>query len=321
MRAMTGLHSYGCIFDSLPIRWPPPCWPAMSWSTRRSGAPTTPAASASWPTARAGRGRAAAAAGACGALARLAHRGAVRADGAHRRRRGRAHADPLASAAPGPRRARAGRPGAGSARGGPRVPAARSGRRRARRAALVGRGARRDWAAAASAGARCPCARTPLGAQARDCRPQIAQRDRRAGRTRAAATSRRGCSRAPRRSRRARPSAGLSELYVASLSHRTLVYKALVRAADLADFYATSAQPDFATAFAVFHQRFSTNTLPSLGDDPAVPACSRTTARSTPSTATGAGCARASRAWPHRRLGRRAGRSGRSSPRATSDSA
>ena len=57
--------------------------------------------------------------------------------------------------------------------------------------------------------------------------------------------------------------AGLSDLYVASLSHRTLVYKALVRAVDLADFYDDLQQPEFATAFVTFHQRFSTNTLPS----------------------------------------------------------
>jgi glutamate synthase (ferredoxin) len=53
------------------------------------------------------------------------------------------------------------------------------------------------------------------------------------------------------------------DLYLASLSHRTLVYKALVRGADLGDFYPDLRNPEFRTALALFHQRFSTNTLPS----------------------------------------------------------
>ncbi|MDB4893010.1 MAG: hypothetical protein JWL61_4865 [Gemmatimonadetes bacterium] len=57
--------------------------------------------------------------------------------------------------------------------------------------------------------------------------------------------------------------AGLDELYVASLSHRTLVYKALVRATDLAACFPDLRNPAFETAFALFHQRFSTNTAPS----------------------------------------------------------
>jgi glutamate synthase domain-containing protein 2/glutamate synthase domain-containing protein 1/glutamate synthase domain-containing protein 3 len=55
---------------------------------------------------------------------------------------------------------------------------------------------------------------------------------------------------------------GLDGLYVASLSHRTLVYKALVRGLDLAAVFPDLRDPAFATAFAVFHQRFSTNTAP-----------------------------------------------------------
>jgi len=56
---------------------------------------------------------------------------------------------------------------------------------------------------------------------------------------------------------------GPAELSVASLSHRTIVYKALVRSPDLAAFYPDLRHPDFATWFAVAHQRFSTNTFPS----------------------------------------------------------
>ena len=56
---------------------------------------------------------------------------------------------------------------------------------------------------------------------------------------------------------------GLNELYVASLGHRTLVYKALVRAIDLAACYPDLRHAGYETAFALFHQRFSTNTAPS----------------------------------------------------------
>ena len=56
--------------------------------------------------------------------------------------------------------------------------------------------------------------------------------------------------------------AGLDAFYVASLSHRTLVYKALARGVDLPDVFPDLRSPLYTTAFAVFHQRFSTNTLP-----------------------------------------------------------
>jgi glutamate synthase (ferredoxin) len=56
--------------------------------------------------------------------------------------------------------------------------------------------------------------------------------------------------------------AGLEEFYVASLSHRTLVYKALARGADLPAVFPDLRSASYATSFAVFHQRFSTNTLP-----------------------------------------------------------
>ena len=51
--------------------------------------------------------------------------------------------------------------------------------------------------------------------------------------------------------------------FVASLSHRLIVYKALLRGVDLADFYPDLENPLFQTAFALFHQRYSTNTFPS----------------------------------------------------------
>lgn len=55
---------------------------------------------------------------------------------------------------------------------------------------------------------------------------------------------------------------GLSGAAIVSLSLRTMVYKALVTPADLPRFYPDLADPAYTTAFAVFHQRFSTNTFP-----------------------------------------------------------
>lgn len=68
--------------------------------------------------------------------------------------------------------------------------------------------------------------------------------------------------RARRRAEKAARAQGLS-LYLASASARTIVYKALAMARDLAAFYPDLADPDFETDFVIFHQRFSTNTLPS----------------------------------------------------------
>jgi glutamate synthase domain-containing protein 1 len=51
-------------------------------------------------------------------------------------------------------------------------------------------------------------------------------------------------------------------VYVASLSFRTVTYKALCAADQLAPFYADLRNPDLRVPFAVFHQRFSTNTAP-----------------------------------------------------------
>jgi glutamate synthase (NADPH/NADH) large chain len=56
---------------------------------------------------------------------------------------------------------------------------------------------------------------------------------------------------------------GGTETYVCSLSTRTLVYKALVTGRTLHDFYPDLHNKQYATHFAVFHQRYATNVLPS----------------------------------------------------------
>ena len=52
----------------------------------------------------------------------------------------------------------------------------------------------------------------------------------------------------------------IREFFFASLSARTIVYKALTKSAALSDFYLDLQNPDFKTRFALFHRRFSTNT-------------------------------------------------------------
>lgn len=51
--------------------------------------------------------------------------------------------------------------------------------------------------------------------------------------------------------------------YVCSLSCRTIVYKALCAARQLASFYPDLTDPLYETALAIYHQRYATNTLPS----------------------------------------------------------
>ncbi len=69
---------------------------------------------------------------------------------------------------------------------------------------------------------------------------------------------------AERRAYRARRRAErIPGVYVVSLSFRTVTYKALCAAAQLARFYPDLEDPELSVPFAIFHQRFSTNTEPS----------------------------------------------------------
>ncbi|HEY6393357.1 MAG TPA: glutamate synthase large subunit [Bryobacteraceae bacterium] len=51
--------------------------------------------------------------------------------------------------------------------------------------------------------------------------------------------------------------------YIPSLSSRTIIYKGLLLAPQIADFYIELADPDAMSALCLVHQRFSTNTFPS----------------------------------------------------------
>ncbi|HEX6777087.1 MAG TPA: glutamate synthase large subunit, partial [Ktedonobacterales bacterium] len=57
--------------------------------------------------------------------------------------------------------------------------------------------------------------------------------------------------------------ADVADVYIASFSARTVVYKGLVTAANLPRFYLDLVDQRFETALALFHQRYSTNTFPS----------------------------------------------------------
>jgi glutamate synthase (ferredoxin) len=54
----------------------------------------------------------------------------------------------------------------------------------------------------------------------------------------------------------------IEDFYVVSLSARTIVYKGLLNAPQVRSFFLDLKSPKFRTAFAVFHQRFATNTFP-----------------------------------------------------------
>jgi glutamate synthase (NADPH) large chain len=68
-----------------------------------------------------------------------------------------------------------------------------------------------------------------------------------------------------RAERKARVDLGITPdaFYVPSLSCKTIVYKGMFLAPQLFDYYPDLADPEMATALAVVHQRYSTNTFPS----------------------------------------------------------
>ncbi len=103
-----------------------------------------------------------------------------------------------------------------------------------------------------------PVEPSALGDVARETRPSVAQvLVRRPG----AKDAERWAFRARKRIERAGRDLGLP-LYVASLSFSTVTYKALCAADQLAAFYPDLEDPRFEAWFAVFHQRYSTNTHP-----------------------------------------------------------
>lgn len=65
-----------------------------------------------------------------------------------------------------------------------------------------------------------------------------------------------------RRIEKAATAAGIGELYIASLSCRSIIYKGMMLAEQVAEFYPDLMDERFESAFAIYHQRYSTNTFP-----------------------------------------------------------
>ena len=65
-----------------------------------------------------------------------------------------------------------------------------------------------------------------------------------------------------RRIEKAAVAAQISGLYLCSLSTRSIIYKGMMLAEQVAEFYPDLKDPRFESAFAIYHQRYSTNTFP-----------------------------------------------------------
>ena len=65
-----------------------------------------------------------------------------------------------------------------------------------------------------------------------------------------------------RRIEKAAQAAGIHGLYLASLSCRSIIYKGMFLAEDMSEFYPDLKDERFESAFALYHQRYSTNTFP-----------------------------------------------------------
>ncbi len=110
-----------------------------------------------------------------------------------------------------------------------------------------------------------PVNESVLGIQARENQPQIEQ-------VIVASPDKRGDElervlyKARRRIGKALESEGTlkwsDDFYICSFSSRTLVYKGMVRSIVLGEFYTDLKNPDYKSPFAVYHRRFSTNTMP-----------------------------------------------------------
>ncbi|MEM9032202.1 MAG: glutamate synthase large subunit, partial [Pseudomonadota bacterium] len=65
-----------------------------------------------------------------------------------------------------------------------------------------------------------------------------------------------------RRIEKAAIAAQVGSLYICSLSCRSIIYKGMMLAQDVAEFYPDLKDARFESAFAIYHQRYSTNTFP-----------------------------------------------------------
>jgi glutamate synthase domain-containing protein 1 len=101
-----------------------------------------------------------------------------------------------------------------------------------------------------------------LGRIAAETQPKIAQLLIRKPVGRSAEAFERDLLLARKAAERAMDAVGIKGFYVVSCSARTVIYKGFCLPEDLAAFYGDLRHPAFTSAIALFHQRYSTNTLP-----------------------------------------------------------
>ena len=65
-----------------------------------------------------------------------------------------------------------------------------------------------------------------------------------------------------RRIEKAAIAAQVPQMYIASMSCRSIIYKGMMLAEQVAEFYPDLKDDKFISAFAIYHQRYSTNTFP-----------------------------------------------------------
>ncbi len=101
-----------------------------------------------------------------------------------------------------------------------------------------------------------------IGEKANATRPEIEQIMVRNGNGAADATFERDLYVIRRRIEKQAIAAQINELYICSLSCRSIIYKGMFLAENLSDFYPDLLDARFVSRFAIYHQRYSTNTFP-----------------------------------------------------------
>ena len=101
-----------------------------------------------------------------------------------------------------------------------------------------------------------------IGQKAKDTRPAIEQIMFRDARGRSPEELERALYICRRRIERRAREAGIPSFYICSLSHKSLIYKGMFLAADIDNFYLDLRDERFVSAFAIYHQRYSTNPFP-----------------------------------------------------------
>ena len=101
-----------------------------------------------------------------------------------------------------------------------------------------------------------------IGQKAADTRPEIEQIMFRDDRNRDEDELERALYICRRRIERRTREAGIPAFYICSLSQKSLIYKGMFLAQDIDNFYLDLKDERFTSSFAIYHQRYSTNTFP-----------------------------------------------------------